>query len=282
MMSGGHKPVQDGVRVPLPQGVTWDSLAAMTPNEIRDRGLLPAGFMPLPHVKQATGGQVFPQRQIDQIQAQEKRDLRRFDVNFDLPDHLTPEFPPPIFLTTHPELGDVSRGQLLTIKNFYEVTASLRKGRRFWKNTRTLRHSMLACFRRPSRGALRDHALRHTEALGADTRHERSRRSSCGNASEGVADRRRADGACRQADQSRGNERGAFERSKEPEEITTNYLSRTYRWLVDPRRLRISRSARMRFTAASVRRAAASHLLCSASSSLSVSFSNAHKFVFSR
>jgi cytochrome c peroxidase len=47
--------------------------------------------------------------------------LRRFDVDFDLPDHLTPEFPPPIFLTTHAELGDVSRGQLLTIKNFYEI-----------------------------------------------------------------------------------------------------------------------------------------------------------------
>jgi cytochrome c peroxidase len=40
---------------------------------------------------------------------------------FDLPDHLTPEFPPPIFLTTQPHLGDVSRGQLLTIKNFYEL-----------------------------------------------------------------------------------------------------------------------------------------------------------------
>jgi cytochrome c peroxidase len=125
MMSAGRKQVQGGVRVRLPQGVTWDSLAAMTANEIRERGLLPPGFMPLPHVKQATGGQVFPQRQIDQIQAQEKRDLRRFDVNFDLPDHLTPEFPPPIFLTTHPELGDVSRGQLLTIKNFYEVMNGL-------------------------------------------------------------------------------------------------------------------------------------------------------------
>jgi cytochrome c peroxidase len=32
-----------------------------------------------------------------------------------------PEFPPPIFLTTRPELGDVSRGQLLTIKNYYEL-----------------------------------------------------------------------------------------------------------------------------------------------------------------
>jgi cytochrome c peroxidase len=125
MMSGGRKAVQGEVRVKLPDGVNWDDLAAMTPNEIRDRGLLPAGFLPLPHVKQATGGQVFPQRQIDQIQVQEKRDLRRFDVNFDLPDHITPEFPPPIFLTTHPELGDVSRGQLLTIKNYYEIMNGL-------------------------------------------------------------------------------------------------------------------------------------------------------------
>jgi cytochrome c peroxidase len=96
----------------------------MTPDEIRQRGLLPAGFMPLPHVKQATGGQVFPDRRIDEIRRQEDHDLRRFDVNFDLPDHLTPEFPPPIFLTTQPHLGDVSRGQLLTIKNSYPRTSS--------------------------------------------------------------------------------------------------------------------------------------------------------------
>jgi hypothetical protein len=31
------------------------------------------------------------------------------------------EFPPPLFLTTQPHLGDVSRGRLLTIKNFYEL-----------------------------------------------------------------------------------------------------------------------------------------------------------------
>src|SRR4051812_8962776 len=89
MMSGAKKPVQGGVRVKLPPGVTWDNLAAMSPEEIRQRGLLPGGFMPLPHVKQATGGQVFPDRQIDEIRRQEDRDLRRFDVNFDLPDHLT-------------------------------------------------------------------------------------------------------------------------------------------------------------------------------------------------
>ena len=125
MMSGGRKPVQAGVRVKLPQGVTWESLAAMSPAEIKERGLLPDGFKPLPHVKQPTGGQVFPDRQIDEIQRQEQRDLRRFDVNFDLPDHVTPEFPPPIFLTTHTELGDVSRGQLLTIRNYYEIMNGL-------------------------------------------------------------------------------------------------------------------------------------------------------------
>ncbi|MER9657505.1 cytochrome B6 [Mesorhizobium sp. M0152] len=120
MMSGGRKAVQEGVRVKLPPGETWDSLAAMTPQEIRNSNLLPKGFLPLPHVKQATGGQVFPDNQIREISADEGRDLRRFDVDFDLPNHLTSEFPPPIFLTTHPELGDVSRGDLLTIRNFYE------------------------------------------------------------------------------------------------------------------------------------------------------------------
>ena len=95
-------------------------MAGMSPDDIRQRGLLPAGFMPLPHVKQATGGQVIPNNQIDEIRTQEGRNLRRFDVEFDLPDTFTPEFPPPFFLTTHTELGDLSRGRLLTIKNFYE------------------------------------------------------------------------------------------------------------------------------------------------------------------
>jgi cytochrome c peroxidase len=125
MMSGGRKPVQDGVRVKLPAGVTWDQLAALTPEQIRSKGLLPAGFMPLPHVKQATGGQVFPNEEIDEINRQEGRSLRRFDVDMDLPAHLRPEFPPPIFLNSHPELGDVSRGQLLTIRNFYQLMVGL-------------------------------------------------------------------------------------------------------------------------------------------------------------
>ncbi len=125
LMSGGRKAVQDGVRVKLKPGTSWDDLANLTAEEIRDRDLLPGGFRPLPHVKQLTGGQVFPQAQIDSISKAEQRDLKRFDVDFDLPDHLTPEFPAPIFLTTRPELGDVSGGQLLTIRNFYPMMVGI-------------------------------------------------------------------------------------------------------------------------------------------------------------
>jgi cytochrome c peroxidase len=119
MMSGGRKAVQQGVRVKLPAGQTWEQLAAMSPDEIRARDLFPRGFLPLPHVKHETGGFIFPDVEIKEIDRQEARSLQRFDADFDLPDHLLPEFPPPMFLTSRPELGDVSKGQLLTIKNFF-------------------------------------------------------------------------------------------------------------------------------------------------------------------
>jgi cytochrome c peroxidase len=121
MMSGGRKAVQQGVRVKLPAGLTWERLAAMSSDEIRDKDLLPKGFLPLPHVKHATGGMIFPKFEIAEINKQEGRSLERFDADFDLPDHLLPEFPPPVFLTTRPELGDVSRGQLLTIRNYFAI-----------------------------------------------------------------------------------------------------------------------------------------------------------------
>lgn len=120
-MSGGRKAVQQGVRVKLPGGTNWDELARMKPEEIRDRGAFPAGFLPLPHAKHETGGMVFPKNQIKEIKELEQRDLERFDVEFDLPDHLTPEFPPPLFLTTRPELGDVSQGKVLSIDNFSDL-----------------------------------------------------------------------------------------------------------------------------------------------------------------
>lgn len=119
-MSRG-KPLQAGVRVKLPNGVTWDQLSAMTPEEIRAKDLYPAGFMPLPHANHAEGGMTFPHYLIDEIKRQEDRDLTRFDLDFDLPDHFLPEFPSPIYLTTRPDLGDVSGGKLITIANYYET-----------------------------------------------------------------------------------------------------------------------------------------------------------------
>ena len=119
-MSRG-KPVQDGVRVKLPAGTTWEQLANATPDQIRERSAFPAGFMPLPHPNHPEGGMLFPRFQIDEIKKQTSRDLTRFDLDFDLPDRFLPEFPAPIYLTTRPDLGDVSRGQLVTTDNFYEL-----------------------------------------------------------------------------------------------------------------------------------------------------------------
>jgi cytochrome c peroxidase len=51
--------------------------------------------------------------------------LQRFDVDFDLPEAFLPEFPPAIFLQNRPELGDVSRGQVVSINNFYALFKDL-------------------------------------------------------------------------------------------------------------------------------------------------------------
>ncbi len=115
------KPVQGGVRVKLPAGTSWAQLAGLGSNDIRERGLFPKGFLPLSHPNHAEGGMVFPKFAIAEINRQEGRDLTRFDLEFDLPDHLLPEFPAPIFLTTRPDLGDVSQGKLVTIDNFHEL-----------------------------------------------------------------------------------------------------------------------------------------------------------------
>jgi len=119
-MSRG-KAVQEGVRVKLPAGITWQNLAEMTLEEIRQKSLFPKGFLPLPHPHHNEGGMVFPQFVIDEIKIQEGRDLTRFDLDFDLPDHFLPEFPAAIYLTTRPDLGDVSHGKVVTINNYYEL-----------------------------------------------------------------------------------------------------------------------------------------------------------------
>jgi cytochrome c peroxidase len=119
-MSRG-KPVQAGVRVKLRADSTWEKLAKMSPEEMSAADLFPLGFMPLPHPNHPEGGMLFPKFHIDEIKKQEGRDLTRFDLDFDLPDHILPEFPPAIYLTTRPDLGDVSQGKVVTIDNYYEL-----------------------------------------------------------------------------------------------------------------------------------------------------------------
>lgn len=119
------KPIQERVRTRLPEGMTWDKLSALEPADIRKQNLFPAGFLPLPHPNHPEGGMLFPKFHIEEIKKQEARDLTRFDLDYDLPDHLLPEFPPPIFLTTRPDLGDVSQGKLVTIDNFYELFSGI-------------------------------------------------------------------------------------------------------------------------------------------------------------
>jgi cytochrome c peroxidase len=121
MMSGKRKAVQQGPRTLLPEDTTWEKLGDMTPEEIKKQNLWPAGFFPLPHPNHPEGGMLFPKMHIDEIKKQEGRDLARFDLDYDLPEHLLPEFPPPMFLTTRTDLGDVSKGKLVTIDNYYEL-----------------------------------------------------------------------------------------------------------------------------------------------------------------
>jgi cytochrome c peroxidase len=119
-MSNG-KAVQAGSRVRLHASMTWEDLAGMAPDKVRERGVWPKGFLPLPHPHHAEGGMVFPREEIDEIKKQEHRDLTRFDLDLDLPEHFLPGFPAPIYLTTRPDLRDVSQGQLVTIANFREL-----------------------------------------------------------------------------------------------------------------------------------------------------------------
>src|SRR5450631_4580062 len=119
-MSGG-KAIQQGVRVKLTGGTSWDQLSKLSPEQIKERSLYPAGFLPLPHPNHPEGGMLFPKFEIDEIKKQEGRELTRFDLDFDFPDHLLPEFPPPLYLTTRVDLGDVSHGKLITLDNYYEL-----------------------------------------------------------------------------------------------------------------------------------------------------------------
>ncbi len=116
-MSRG-KPLPVGPTARLQAGMTWQQIGNLGPEEIKQRGIFP--YPSLPHPLQANGGQVFPKMQIDMFPR-----LERFDVDFDIPDAFLPEFPPAIFLSNRPQLGDVSRGEVVSINNFYRLFKEL-------------------------------------------------------------------------------------------------------------------------------------------------------------
>jgi hypothetical protein len=112
-MSKG-KPLPVGPTAKLKRGLTWEKLAVMTPDKIKEEDNFP--YLPLPHPNHATGGMLFTQIQIKQFPR-----LERFDLDFDIPEHFLPEYPLPIYLTTHKDMGDVSQGQVISIDNYYEI-----------------------------------------------------------------------------------------------------------------------------------------------------------------
>lgn len=116
-MSRG-KPLVVGPTARLGGGLDWAALGALSAAEIRQRGVFP--YPALPHPKHTPGGQVFPQMQLAMFPR-----LERFDVDFDLPEAFLPEFPPAIFLQNRPELGDVSRGEVVSINNYYRLFKDL-------------------------------------------------------------------------------------------------------------------------------------------------------------
>jgi cytochrome c peroxidase len=112
LMSGG-KPVPVGPRAKL-QGLTWEQLGKMTPEQIKEKGAFP--YKPLPFADHAEGGMLFPEMITKTLPR-----LVRFDLDFDLPEHILPDPAPGIYLTTRPDLGDVAKGRLITIDNYYEI-----------------------------------------------------------------------------------------------------------------------------------------------------------------
>src|SRR5262249_33447076 len=111
-MSRG-KPLVVGPTARLPEGMSWEALARLSPEEIRRRDISPYKALPHPVQGGGLGGQVFPQMQVKMFPR-----LERYDVEFDLPEAFLPEFPPAMFLQTRPELGDVSRGEVVSINNY--------------------------------------------------------------------------------------------------------------------------------------------------------------------
>jgi hypothetical protein len=116
------KAIPIGPTAKLPAGIaSWAAYAKLGPDEIKKRDDFP--WKPLDHPLQSTAHMLFPQSW-----TRTHPEHERFDVGFDIPDCFLPEFPPPMYLTTHPELGDVTRGVEITYGNYFEIFDGLITG----------------------------------------------------------------------------------------------------------------------------------------------------------
>jgi hypothetical protein len=106
----------------------------------------------------------------------------------DIPEAYLPEFPPPLFLTTHKELGDVTKGREITLGNYFEIFDGLLTGEQLEGLKELLRPTATTWFnhtehrvtKEPSAGVscLACHVNGHTNGafeLAPDTRPHQSR-----------------------------------------------------------------------------------------------------------
>jgi cytochrome c peroxidase len=120
-MSGG-KPVMKEPAARLRGGVeSFEALAELPADEISARDLFP--YEPLAHMLRSTAHMVFPESWVKTHPEHE-----RMDCEHDVPDPYLPEFPPPLFLTTHEEMGDVTGGIEITLSNYYAMFDGLLTG----------------------------------------------------------------------------------------------------------------------------------------------------------
>lgn len=113
-MSGG-KPIMLGPTSRLPKTIkSYEDLATLSPSQIKEQDVFP--FKPLAHPLQNIAHMVFPRAWINKHPEHE-----RIDVDMDIPEAYLPEFPPPMYLTTHKELGDVTKGREITFENYYDI-----------------------------------------------------------------------------------------------------------------------------------------------------------------
>ena len=118
-MSRG-KPVQEGVRVKLPAGVTWTQLAAMTPADIRDKGLFPKGFLPCrilitPKAVWCSPASISPRSN------GRKSVISPASISILICLTIPPRVPAPHLFHDAARLGRRVAGKLVTIVNYYEL-----------------------------------------------------------------------------------------------------------------------------------------------------------------